>query len=78
MFDKELEFFIENQDKLVKLYPDKLLILRGQEIVGVYDTPLEAYLRAQEKYEIGTFMLQPCQPGPQAYTVTISTQQVFI
>lgn len=76
-FDKELQFFINNQEALVKLYPDKVLVLRGQEVVGVYDTPLEAYLRAQEKYKLGTFMLQPCLPGPQAYTATISTPQVL-
>ena len=77
MFNKELEFFINNQDKLVKLYPNKVLILKDQKVVGAYDTPLEAYIQAQTKYKIGTFMIQPCEAGPQAYTITISSQEIF-
>jgi hypothetical protein len=43
----------------------------------VCDSPLTAYLNAQEKYEVGTFMIQPCIPGPSAYTVSIATQEIF-
>lgn len=77
MFKKELDFFIDNQDSLVNQYQGKVLVLKDQQVVGVYQTPLEAYLEAQKSYEIGTFMIQPCEPGPQAYTVTISTHGIF-
>lgn len=78
MLKDELDFFINNQDRLVKQYLGKTLVLKGQQVVGAYGTPLEAYLEAQEKYELGTFMIQQCQPGPEAYTVTISTLGLFV
>ena len=71
MFDRELAFFIAHQDELVAKHRGKALVLRGEEVVGSYDTPLEAYVSAQQKFPPGTFMIQPCQPGPDAYTVTI-------
>ena len=77
MFKRELQFFIDNQSNLVNQYHGKVLVLKDQEVVGVYETPLEAYLEAQKSHELGTFMIQPCEPGPQAYTVTISTHGIF-
>ena len=71
MFDKELRFFIANQGELVKKYAGKILVIRADEVVGVYDSALQAYIEAQKQFALGTFMLQPCEPGPEAYTVTI-------
>lgn len=73
MFEDELQFFIANQDALVAQYGGKTLILQGREVVGAYATVLEAYLEAMRRFTPGTFMLQRCEPGPEAYTVTIST-----
>lgn len=69
---KELEYFIENQEELVREYPDKVLVIKDQRVVGSYDTKIEAYLEARKEYTPGTFMIQPCEPGPDAYTVTIN------
>ena len=71
MFETELAFFIANQDDLVRKHNGKVLVIRGSELAGVYGSPLEAYLQAQKIFEPGTYMIQPCTPGPEAYTVTI-------
>jgi hypothetical protein len=71
VFESELTYFITHQSELVAKYDGKALVLRGDALVGVYDTPLQAYLEAQKQFEPGTFMIQPCAPGPEAYTVTI-------
>ena len=77
MFDKELSFFIDHQAELVTKYGGKVLLLKGAAVAGVYNSPLEAYLDGQRKYAAGTFMIQPCEPGPAAYTVTIGSSEVF-
>jgi len=77
MFDRELQFFIANQDRLVADHRGKTLILRGEEVVGVLDSPLEAYLEAIKSYEPGSFMIQPCAEGSDAYTVTITSHEIF-
>ena len=78
MFKVELDIFIANQEKLLESYKGKVLVIRGKEVVGAYATPLEAYLEAQKKYSLGTFMIQDCKPGPGAFTVTISSACVAV
>jgi len=77
MLEKELEFFIANQERLVKEHRGKTLVIKDQQVVGVYDTPLEAYTESMKKYEPGTFMIQPCNEGTDAYTVTITSHELF-
>ena len=73
MFEKELAFFIENQDDLVERLEGRVLVIRGNQVVSDFPTTLEAYLYARGEYEPGTFMIQPCEPGIEAYTVTINS-----
>jgi len=73
MFERELQYFIDNQERLVAEYRGKTLVIRGDEVVGAYDNALDAYVEAAAKYEPGTFMVQPCVEGSDAYTVTITS-----
>lgn len=78
MFNDELEFFVANQTELVEKYQGKVLVIKGHELLGVYNDALQAYTETQKQHIPGTFMIQPCQPGPQAYTVTISSIQSLV
>ncbi|MCL2151276.1 MAG: hypothetical protein FWH50_03540 [Coriobacteriia bacterium] len=71
--DRELEFFINNQESLVKRFGGKTLVLHKQSVAGVFDNRLEAYTEAKKRFDPGTFMIQDCLPGPEAYTVDVST-----
>lgn len=73
MFEQELNYFIAHQSELVLKHPGRILVIKGNEVVGVYKNPLEAFTEAQKIYPAGSFMLQPCVPGPEAYTVTITS-----
>jgi hypothetical protein len=73
MFQDELKFFKDNQEELVKKYDGKTLVIKNNEVVGIYSTPMDAYKDASTKFALGSFMIQTCKPGPDAYTVTIST-----
>lgn len=72
MFQEELNYFIQNQDALVQQHNGKVLVLQGPRVIGVFDDLLHAYVETQKEHPLGTFMLQRCIPGPDAYTVTIS------
>ncbi len=72
MFEKELDFFIANQDELVARYPGQVLVIKDQEVVGAFRSPLEAYLEATKRFTPGSFAIQRCLAGQDAYTVTVS------
>jgi hypothetical protein len=73
MFNRELEYFIAHQDELVAEHRGKVLVLRGECVEGAYDSALEAYLAAQRRFPPGTFMIQPCEAGRGAYSLTLAS-----
>lgn len=71
MFDTELNYFIAHQDELVSKYQGKTLVIRGERVEGAYDSALGAYIEGQKQFPLGSFMIQPCEAGPSAYTVRL-------
>ncbi|MFH1170403.1 MAG: hypothetical protein V1704_02495 [Candidatus Vogelbacteria bacterium] len=74
---KQLGYFKSRQDELVKKYEGKFLVIRDQEIQGIYDTEIDAYTNAKEKFELGTFLIQQCLPGQESYTQTFHSRVAF-
>lgn len=68
-----LDFYIKNQNELVKKYNGKTLILANSVILDVRDSFQEAYVFALKTYGIGNFSLQEVSPGSGSYTAYIAT-----
>lgn len=74
---RQLEYFKSNQDELIKKYEGKFLVIKDQEVQGVYSTEMEAYINAKNKFELGTFLIQQCLPGQESYTQTFHSRVAF-
>ena len=74
---KELEYFKKNQEELVKKYEGKFLVIKDQEVKGVYATEMDAYSEAKKDFELGTFLIQQCLTGEGSYTQTFHSRAVF-
>lgn len=68
MLEKEFQFYLDNQAELVKSYSGKCLVIKNQSIIGFFDSEQQAYLSTKKEHEIGTFLIQKCEPGTSAYT----------
>jgi hypothetical protein len=77
MLEKEFKYYLDHQDELVKKYNGRILVIRGNEVVGDYATTEEAYFKSQEQYELGTFLIQKCSPGDKDYTLTFHSRVTF-
>ncbi len=73
---REFDYFLEHHEELLKDYSGKHLVIKGEKVVGAYDSEEEAYFKSLEKHEPGTFLVQLCTPGDEAYTVTFYTPRV--
>lgn len=71
---RQLDYFKSNQDELIKKYEGKFLVIKDQEVRGVYSTEMEAYTNAKNKFELGTFLIQQCLPGQESYTQTFHSR----
>jgi hypothetical protein len=72
---KNLEWYISQQEELVKKYNGKVLLIKDCQLIESYETMEEAFLDATSRFDLGTFTLQPCTPGPESYTITIFSPQ---
>lgn len=67
---KEFQWYLDHQDELVDKYDGRFLVIVNQEVVGDYDSEIEAYFESKEKYGLGNFLLQRCSAGEGDYTAT--------
>ncbi len=74
MLEKEFQYYLDHQEEFVGKYLAKFLVIKGQEVVGVYETKQQAYNDSTSQYEIGTFLIQHCLPGSLSHTQTFHSQ----
>lgn len=77
MLDKEFNFYIENQKMLLEEYKGLFLVIVGCEVVGHYATFADAYNDSSKKYTPGTFLIQHCTEGNEAYTQSFTSRVIF-
>jgi hypothetical protein len=77
MLDKEFQYYIDNQAELVEKYKGKYIVIKDLSVIGVYTTEIEAYSETVKNHELGTFLIQECQPGDENYTQTFRTRVIF-
>ena len=60
MMDKEYKYYMDNQKKFLEKYSGKVIVIKDESVVGVYDDEPSAYQDAISKFELGTFLIQRC------------------
>ena len=73
--EKEFQYYIDHQGELVEKYRGKVIVIKNEGVIGVYDSDIEAIEETSEKHEMGTFLVQKCEPGPNSYTQTLHSEE---
>ena len=71
MLEKEFKYYLDNQSELVEKYNGRVLVIVNEKVVGDYNSEVEAYFESLKNYNLGTFLIQRCTPGDEAYTCNI-------
>ena len=74
---KEFEFYIANQDELVGQYSGKVIVIKDQCVIGAYTSVAEAVRETSKLHPLGTFLVQKCEAGTQAYTQMFHSRVAF-
>ncbi|MFA4918403.1 MAG: hypothetical protein WC581_04025 [Thermodesulfovibrionales bacterium] len=77
VLEKEFKYYIEHQADFVEKYKGKYLVIKDEQIIGVFDSELEAIKQSSIDHEMGTFLVQKCEPGSESYTQTYHSRVVF-
>ncbi len=66
MLEKEFQYFRNHQKDLVQQHSGKFVVIKGEEVIGVYETEMQAYTETKKVHEPGTFLIQQCLPDDDA------------
>jgi hypothetical protein len=75
--EQEFKYFLDNQDELVKKHGGRFVVIKDRSVIGVYDDEVEAIKATSQKHEMGTFLVQRCEPGAEGYTQTFHSRVAF-
>ncbi len=75
--EKEFKYYLEHQKELVKKYNGKFIVIKDCNVIGTFDSELEAVEKTAEKHELGTFLVQKCEHGSESYTQTYHSRVLF-
>ncbi|MDO8368376.1 MAG: hypothetical protein Q7T20_16360 [Saprospiraceae bacterium] len=70
LLEEEFQYYLDHQVDLSNKYPGKVLVIKGKTILGVFDDNLTAYNTTIKEHQVGSFLIQLCNSGNQAYTAT--------
>lgn len=71
-------YFTDNHDALFNAYPNKHLVIKDKTVLYDADTFEEALQKAEAAgLEIGTYLIQYCSEGDNAYTQTFHSRVIF-
>lgn len=78
MLDQEFQFYLDHQNELVKKYNGKYLVIKGESVIGEYNSQEEALTETQKTHELGSFLIQLCKEGTEAYTQIFHSRVAFV
>jgi hypothetical protein len=77
LLEKEFDFFVHNQKKLVKKYKGKYIAIKNNKVLGAYNNLPDAVKETAKYEDLGTFLIQKCEPSMKVYTQTYHSRANF-
>lgn len=77
MLEMEFQYYLDNQEELVKKYNHRFLVIKGCNVLGDYESYEKALFESSKNNELGTFLIQKCTDGDAAYTQRYNSRVSF-
>ncbi|OFX16307.1 MAG: hypothetical protein A2Z18_07715 [Armatimonadetes bacterium RBG_16_58_9] len=58
MLDEEIQYFKKSLDEWLKQFPGKIALVKGRELIGVYDTEAETLAEGARRYQLESFLVR--------------------
>lgn len=58
MFEKELQYYKTRKEELLKRHANKYLVIKGDRLLGVYDTDIDAYKAGLKEFGNVAFLIK--------------------
>lgn len=75
--EKEFRYYLAHQDELVSKYNGKFIVIKNRKVIGDYSSEMEAIRETSKTHDLGTFLVQKCEPGEGGHTETYHSRVMF-
>ncbi len=75
---KEFKYYLANKDALIKQYSGKVIVIRDEKILGVFDSEILAVEAVSKTHPLGTFLVQRCEPGEESNSQTFHSRVLAV
>jgi hypothetical protein len=75
--EQDFQYFLDHKDELVEKYNGRYVVIKNCKVIGDYDNELTAISETTKSFELGTFIVQKCEPGEESYTATYHSRVRF-
>lgn len=73
----EFDYYLAHQAELVDKHAGKVVVIKDQQVIGVFDDEITAMEETRKKHKLGTFLVQKAEPGTDSYSQTFHSRAVF-
>lgn len=74
--DADFKWFLDNYDNFYQKYGKKIIVIKNQSILGVFDDKNTAIDKTAKNYQLGTFIVQECNGDESGYTNYITSWEL--
>jgi hypothetical protein len=75
--DNEFQYYLAHQGELVAQYNGKVVAIKDQKVIGVFESELAAIDALSKEHPLGTFLVQRVTPGSSGHTQTFHSRVAF-
>lgn len=75
---KEFTYYLEHRDELVKQHKGKFIVIKNCQVIGVYDSEMESLTETSKHHDLGSFLIQKCEPGTNSYMHMYHSRVVLV
>ena len=61
MLEREYQYYETIASQLATEHPHKFAVIKGETVIGIYDTMQQALEETAKAHELGTFIVQQCE-----------------
>jgi len=78
MLEKDYKYYEKNRTVFVEKYSGKVIVIKDQKVIGIYENKPEALSATIKDHEIGTFLIQQVVPVEQDEVQMFYSNAVFV
>lgn len=75
--EREFNYYRAHQEELVRLYKGKFVVIFDNQVLGAFDTEMDAIREISPKYPLGTFLVQKCEQDNDSLTQMFHSRVLF-